>query len=163
MNYWVLADTHFGHEKMKDYCQRPDGFEDKILSAVARLVQCDDVLIHIGDFCIYCDEYWHELFRSACLGKRWLVRGNHDRKSLGWYFSHGWDFVADEFSLEVFGKRVLFSHAPVPEIADAELNIHGHLHNTGHHPELHISTKHRLVYLEHTYEPLNLRKIIEGA
>lgn len=161
MNYWIITDTHFGHHKMQDYCQRPEGFEGTIMKHVCNMVQPQDVLIHLGDFCIYKDEEWHKRFMAVCPGKRWLIRGNHDRKSLGWYFSHGWDFVADEMTVEVFGKRVALSHKPITAHSDFDLNIHGHHHNTGHHPEDETTEKHRLVFIEHSYTPVNLRRLVE--
>jgi calcineurin-like phosphoesterase family protein len=161
MNYWIITDTHFGHHKMQDYCDRPAGFESTILRNIHNMVKPEDVLIHLGDVCIYKDEEWHEKFMDACAGKRWLLRGNHDRKSLGWYLSHGWHAVADELKLEVFGKKILFSHRPVTAHADFDLNIHGHHHNTGHHPEDETTEKHRLLFIEHTYAPVNLRRIVE--
>ena len=162
MNYWIITDTHFGHHKMQDYCQRPEGFEETILKNLRHCVKPDDVLIHLGDICIYRDEDWHNAMRGACAGKWWLVRGNHDRKSLSWYLSHGWDFVAEEVTIEVFGKRVVLSHKPITGRDDFDLNIHGHHHNTGHHPEDETTEKHRLVFIEHTYSPINLRKLVEG-
>ena len=162
-NYWVITDTHFGHQKMEEYCQRPVGFERLIMKQVHHTVQPQDVLIHLGDFCFYNDEAWHERFMAACPGKRWLIRGNHDRKSLGWYLSHGWDFVADEVTLGIFGKRVALSHKPLDISAGFDLNIHGHCHNTGHHPEYELASKRKLLFIEHTYAPVSLRKLVEGG
>jgi len=64
------------------YCGRAEGFEEKILKNVGQWVSRGDVLIHLGDFCIYKDAEWHKRFMDVCAGKRWLVRGNHDRKVL---------------------------------------------------------------------------------
>lgn len=164
MNYWVITDTHFGHDKMKEYCQRPEGFEELILKRITQTVKPDDVIVHLGDFCIYRDEYWHDLFMSIFqinMCKTWLIRGNHDRKSLAWYLSHGWDFVADEMTIKIFGKRVALSHKPITAHSDFDLNIHGHHHNTGHHPEDETTEKHQLVTIEHSYAPVNLRKLVE--
>ena len=58
MNYWIVTDTHFGHNKMYEYCDRPIGFEDKILKQIKHKVKSDDILINLGDICIYRDEYW---------------------------------------------------------------------------------------------------------
>jgi calcineurin-like phosphoesterase family protein len=163
MNYWLITDTHFGHHKMKDYCQRPEGFETTILNRIRHHVLTGDVLIHLGDFCIYKDEEWHAEFMATCPGKKWLIRGNHDRKSSSWYLDRGWDFVADSTTLTLFGKRLLLSHRPVTAHSDFDLNIHGHHHNTGHHPEDETTPKHKLLFIEHHYSPVNLRKIVESS
>jgi calcineurin-like phosphoesterase family protein len=164
MNYYLLADSHFGHNKMKEYCSRPEGFEEKILNNLCNTVTSEDVLIHLGDFCIYREEYWHQRFIDCCDGKRWLIKGNHDHKSNTWYLKHGWDFVGDEVKLEMFGKVILLSHKPVTGRSDFALNVHGHLHNTTDRPERSegLTEQHRLIVMEHEYLPVNLRKVVEG-
>ena len=62
MKYWVTTDTHFGHDKMMEYCGRPKGFEDLIFKYHSEIIKKDDVLVHLGDFCIYNDEKWHDEF-----------------------------------------------------------------------------------------------------
>ena len=163
MNFWVMPDLHLGHNKMHDYCKRPFGFETKILNQIKHKVKPDDVLIVIGDFCVYRDEYWHERLVEYCPGKKWLCRGNHDRKSLTWYLAHGWDFVAESIIINAFGKRIALSHKPLTlwdDSDDFDINVHGHHHNTLHHPEDEVSKYHKLLFIEHDYSPINLRKAV---
>jgi len=124
-----------------------------------------DLLIHLGDICFGKDKYWHsELQKIPC--KKWLVKGNHDSKSVAWYLSHGWDFVSNSFSLDIFGGEILFSHRPVKDTGYF-LNIHGHFHNTDfhtHEPELAalLTQKHILLVMENNnYEPFNLKTIVD--
>lgn len=161
MNYWVIADTHLGHDKMVKQGYRPEGFDYQILKNVGSIVKEQDVLIHIGDVCINKDEYWNKLFTNIDC-KKWLVRGNHDNKTMSWYLTHGWDFVSDELTLELFGKRILFTHIPCTLHDNFDLNIHGHLHNTNHRNIEGLTEKHKLIYLEHEYKPFSLRKLVEG-
>lgn len=162
LNYWVITDTHFGHQEIHKYCQRPKGFEDIILKNLRHYTKNNDVLIHLGDICFYKDEEWHKMICDSCSCKRWLIRGNHDRKTISWYLSHGWDVVADEMRIKIFGKKLIFSHYPITNVLDYDLNIHGHLHNTKHHV-FNMTKKHHLVIMEHDYKPISLRKIIEDA
>lgn len=162
MNYWVLTDTHFGHDKMHEYCQRPDDFEERILRQTRHKIKPEDVLIHLGDFCIGNDEYWHKQFMDVCPGFKWLVRGNHDRKSATWYHERGWHCVVDRIYLRMFGKKLLFSHRPIKD-PGRSINIHGHHHNTGHHPEDATDHRHILIFIEHTYTPFSLRQIVSRA
>ena len=162
MNYWILTDTHFGHAAMKKLCGRPEGFEQLILNQVAHKVKQDDVLIHLGDFCLGEDSYWNTLFYKYCPGLKWLIRGNHDKKSNTWYHKHGWDFVADHIMLRVFGASILLSHKPLEVVPVNHINVHGHHHNTGNHPEDKVDGRHRLVYIEHDYTPVSLRSLVEG-
>lgn len=160
MIYWILTDTHLGHGRMREYCGRPEGFEEKIFEALA-VVQPEDVLIHLGDFCIRRDEYWHKQFMSRCAAaKKWLLRGNHDKKTVAWYLEHGWDCVATEIVMRLHGMDLAFSHYPLPK-GEWDLNIHGHLHKLA--DEAPGEPWQRLVCLEeNNYQPANLRKIVEG-
>ena len=162
MKYWVITDTHLGHGKMEEYCGRPHNFETKILESLI-CVQESDVLIHLGDVCIGHDTDWHGLLLSACRGKTWLIKGNHDRKSNSWYMDNGWDFVADSVTVTLFGMRIAFSHRPITVHTDFDINIHGHHHNTLHHPEDQTTTKHKLVCIEHGYAPVTLQQLLTGT
>jgi len=171
---WIITDTHFGHERMSEYCGRPDDFSEQILTKLERELSPGDTLIHLGDICFGRDEYWHNLLPKFV--KKILVRGNHDKKSNDWYLAHGWDFVCDEFSTTYFGRYVTFSHQPIPNIQN--LNVHGHFHN--HLPRLlekrwivegeeernstildGLNENHKLIFMEGTnYHPVLLEKFI---
>ena len=162
-NYWVIADTHFGHEKLVEKGFRPKGFEEIIFRKL-KVVDKDDVLIHLGDFCWRNDEYWLQMFERV-KGKKWLVRGNHDKKSNFYYLEHGFDFVADEIGMDIFGKRILFTHSP-NNIYGYDLNIHGHLHDFSDKrmddSRSVLTNKHILVKMEHEYKPVTLKTILKG-
>jgi len=162
MNYLITSDTHLGHSHK--ILNRPIGFENKILKKHIHAVNENDVLIHLGDFCIGKDAYWHELFMNKVKGKKWLIKGNHDKKSNTWYLSHGWDFVGNSIFLEVFGKTILFTHKPEPAW-NHEMNIHGHLHNDNHKdhefPFLASSSTHVRIFLEDNYTPFNLLNLVQ--
>lgn len=131
MKYWIITDTHFGHDKMQQYCGRPSDFENKILKALEQ-IQEEDVVIHLGDFCIGNDEMWHEKWNNALFlhTRKILVRGNHDKKSNTWYYAHGWHAVCENLTIRYLHKNITFSHIPIKDIKN--LNIHGHFHNNLH-------------------------------
>lgn len=162
MKYWVVTDTHFFHEKMYEYCNRPLGFEYIILKNINDVVQEDDILIHLGDICIGQDGKAHDLFIKSLKCRKWLIRGNHDKKSDTWYLNHGWDFVSKYIAMDAFGRNVLLSHEPIKtDLLDHfDMNIHGHVHNNDNHKKI---DKQYLIALEYTdYKPVLLRDIIEG-
>ena len=170
MKIWLITDTHFGHEKVKEFCGRPEGFEQKILDNLKRVVNSDDILINLGDFCWGNDDYWAELFNYPHIKAKSniLVRGNHDKKSLGFY-AEFFDMVCDSFSLNMFGKRILFSHIPQEKSPLYDLNIHGHFHNTDHRKNekymqfIYDPTYHKKLAVEDTnYEPVLLEKFIRN-
>jgi len=177
VKYWLMADPHLGHENvMVKACGRPEDYSNRILSALSKTVAPGDVFICLGDICFGKEIEWHTKMlgipADGTLGalrpgvRRWLVIGNHDKKSISWYLDHGWDFAAESFTLEIFGHRILFSHVPKPDTGYT-LNIHGHFHNTDHHnhePEL-VAIKNDKQYLlvseNVSYQPMNLQTIIE--
>lgn len=160
--HWIIADTHFGHERIKIFENRPENFEDQILKNLRSNIEEDSVLIHLGDFCIGDDVLWQSAFMRNVKGRKVLVRGNHDRKSISWYYRHGWDFVADEVTLNIHGAELLFTHQPVM-FPGTKLNIHGHLHRKSHQHSrsIFLDKSHCLVYIEHNYLPISLRSIVE--
>ena len=167
MNYWITTDTHFGHKKLMEYSGRPENFERLILKRHQGALKDGGVLIHLGDFCIGKDAYWHERFMDyghLRRVKKWLIRGNHDKKSTSWYLNHGWDFVAHEVKLKLYGLNIVLSHIPI-EDSGYDINVHGHFHNANHrrHEQELLAIKndkHRLVMLEHDYTPVLLRRVV---
>ena len=167
MRYWVTTDTHFGHAKLEEYCNRPKGFENLILKHYRQMIKDDDILIHLGDFCVSEDTKWHKLFMGISNCKKWLIKGNYDTKSDSWYKSHGWDFVADSFKTKMFGFDIMLSHRPSWVKGDFDINVHGHLHNVYHRfleEEISCieSENYRLVMIENHYCLQTLKDVIKG-
>jgi len=166
---FVTSDMHLGHTGLSDEGLRPVGFGDRIVGRLGMLLNPSDLLIDLGDVCWGDYDYWFErLSHIECT--KWLVRGNHDGKGVSWYMSRGYAIVCDGFDLNMFGKRIRFSHWPVRDDGAFDLNIHGHFHAFGlervkemepHLYEL-LTPKHKLVSLEALhYEPVKLQRIVE--
>lgn len=172
MNIWVFSDTHFYHDNIKKYHNRPDNVEDLMLEAWIKSVKQEDVIIHLGD--VTWKKHGTVMdWIAAMPGKKILVRGNHDYHSCQWYMEHGFDFACERFVLfyrmpwegKKDGHRILFTHEPVPALPkDVELNIHGHLHTkNASHREGEVKPKHFhiLVAIEDTgWKPLLLEDVL---
>jgi len=160
-NIFVTSDWHINHDKIIEYCNRPKDHEEKIFKNMQFLEE-QHTLICLGDICIGKDKEVHERFVWPLKCSKVLVMGNHDRKSWSWYMDHGWDLVCKGFELNMFGKKLFFSHEPKWWNKEWDINVHGHLHNSGHRKNKVIEKVHRLIALEETgYKPVNLRKLIE--
>lgn len=168
MKIFIISDTHLGHDKLVEYNNRPSDFTNKILKGLQTIKE-DDILIHLGDICMGQDTKWHtEFFNHSNARRHILVKGNHDRKSNSWYYSHGWDFVCDNFTITAFSKKILFSHVPLMRLTHGiyDFNIHGHFHNADHRRhELKFriikNKKHRLLAIEYTnYQPVSLQTFL---
>lgn len=165
MKVYIISDTHFNHAAIKDYCQRPDDHEKLLWDGIEK-IKPEDCLVHLGDICIGEDALVHAYIQGLDCRKV-LVMGNHDSKSWSWYMEHGWDFACDSFKLKYCGKNICFSHKPQPWDGDWDINVHGHLHNLGHHDkEYHrlgtLREWHRLYAPELMgYAPIELSKFIQ--
>jgi len=175
----IISDTHFEHKNIKEYCDRPECWTQMLCE---NLIDLDtDLLIHLGDVSLGDDVYWHGIFHEIKC-KSWLILGNHDGKSMTWYMNHGWDFVARNFTMYLYGLRVLFSHRPYPfppiktvtrelarDVAHSEvmiekprsnfdINICGHIHNR---PNEQVPEWCRPFILENQdYKPIELKEFL---
>ena len=52
-----------------------------------------------------------------------------DNKSNTWYLNHWWDWVVDEYIININNKWVILSHMPIIDIRDWVYNIHWHYHD----------------------------------
>jgi len=163
-NYYVCADLHLGHKKLAQELDRPDNVEQIIFSNI-RKVEEHSILINLGDVAFGKEHEWHLCLRDRTKAKSILVLGNHDKRTLSWYYNHGWDFVCSRFDLFIFGQRIAFSHRPVIDDGSFDLNVHGHFHNCLFkfwESDLvnRLTDKHVLIKMEHSYAPFNLQHVI---
>ncbi len=78
-NIFFIADTHFGHENIIRYCDRPfaraQEMDAKIIDNWNAVVRPGDTVYHLGDF-----SWSHpEPYLKRLMGKVVLIKGNHDR------------------------------------------------------------------------------------
>lgn len=140
-NIWVISDTHFGHNNIIKYCDRPydnsHHMDEDILERWNSVVKDGDKVYHLGD--VYFSkgrEDWPSFF-ARLNGQKRLILGNHDNGK-------------DQLLQKVFQKidvwrmfpefGLLFTHVPVHisalkrgptgnEVNPKQLtNIHGHIH-----------------------------------
>jgi calcineurin-like phosphoesterase family protein len=161
---WVLADTHFYHNRLKELAGRPEGFERKILVNTKHLVTPIDTLVHLGDVIWYRYPMLKGILDTIECHTKVLVKGNHDRKTRDWFQRNGFNFVCDSFVL----GEVIFSHAPMEQFPSGVcLNVHGHLHNATRVPRepwYQPGVRHALVALENTdYKPVRLDQLLLGV
>jgi calcineurin-like phosphoesterase family protein len=127
MNVYLISDTHFNHQNIATYCQRPPDFTEIIIRNWKNVVGADDTIIHLGDVMIGKKSEW---IMPALPGRKILIRGNHDRQwSNTKWMEMGFHFSCDGLKF----RNKWLTHEPSTSLADGcELNIHGHLHNIWH-------------------------------
>ena len=82
-NVWFIADTHFGHSKIIEYCNRPfpnaDIMDFNMIQRWNEVVRKDDKVYHLGDFALGNKEQVASIVEQLN-GKIYLVKGNHDTR-----------------------------------------------------------------------------------
>ena len=132
MKRFVIADTHFGHENIIKYCNRPFGSVDEmdktLIANWNSIVSNDDIVWVLGDFALGSKDYIKSIL-SSLRGRKKLILGNHDNHNHNWYMNAGFEFVSP-YPVVVDGFIVL-SHAPMGFINENSpfWNIYGHVHN----------------------------------
>lgn len=177
MSTFVLADPHFGHQRMTE-C-RPwatvEEHDEALIKNWNSVVHPKDRVYVLGDLsmnrrCIQTV--------GRCNGRKVLVKGNHDTAKLKDYTPY-----FDDVRACIVNKHgIIMSHIPIhPQSMGTrfKLNVHGHLHDykitkqtvdydpcyVQLDPEVHeeIDPTYRCVSMEQiNYTPLNLEEIING-
>lgn len=130
MTRWYSSDHHFGHTNIIKYCNRPfanvDEMNKTLIENWNTVVRPEDDVYHLGDFCFSKSP---EDFLSRLNGKKYLVRGNHDRKET--CSSPGWVEVAPIMEVNDHGKLFVLSHFPF-EVWNRSHHDSWHLHGHSH-------------------------------
>jgi calcineurin-like phosphoesterase family protein len=118
---YVTSDTHFNHNR--DFIFKKRGFENvnemnnSMINTINTVVQEDDILIHLGDFCLNSTIENFEYFVSNIKVKNlWMLNGNHNNpwsKNIE-KFTQRIRFLGDyhSFKIKGHGIYVLF-HFPI--------------------------------------------------
>lgn len=149
---WFISDTHFGHQNIIKYCNRPFAdtvvMDDSIINNINSCVASGDTLWHLGDFCFgkgnataFVETTKAYRQRINCENVN-LIWGNHDPR----YFSKSAREVAktegfrqlfkvcmSREQIEVDGIVVDMCHYPkfMDEDVDEQIvYLHGHCHGT---------------------------------
>ena len=123
----AISDTHFGHDEIRQYCDRPFGsvrdMDGYMIRQWNHMVGDDDIIVHVGDLSFHSKSELQSILELLD-GRMMLVLGNHDKFTKSFYLRY-FDMVMDEFR---FGNYI-FTHIPMREVPDGMFNVHGHIHN----------------------------------
>lgn len=132
---WFTSDTHFGHDNVIKYCNRPfsscEDMNETMIRNWNAVVSPDDEVWHLGDFAFRSIEFARQIF-DRLNGCKHLVRGNHDRQGHTTLFTTcrlgsdrtlglGGDLFPD-------GVHVELVHDPARKRSEAKYVLHGHVH-----------------------------------
>ena len=127
---FFIADTHFNHENIIKYCNRPfnnaQEMNEYIIKKWNSVVTEKDIVYHLGDVGFGTTEQLKELI-GKLKGTKILIRGNHDFKR----GVNGWKEIG--FS-EVYKKKLILNnlvltHEPIQDLEENQINVFGHIHD----------------------------------
>ena len=129
---FIISDTHFGHENIIKYCNRPfkdvKEMDETLIKNWNEVVSNKDTVLHLGDFGLGNKEYIASIV-NRLNGKKILILGNHDNWSEQTYRDMGFHIVS-RFPI-LWNDYYLLSHAPI--LLSDKLPFmccYGHIHNS---------------------------------
>lgn len=137
---WFTSDTHFGHQNILKFCERPfvsiEEMDNTIIERWNSKVGKDDIVFHLGDFAFATNKRWQKLI-TLLNGKIYLILGNHDiTRWPGTYTMQLFDRVENQMMLKIDNKyKVYLNHFPFlcydgtyRNPCDCTIQLHGHVH-----------------------------------
>jgi calcineurin-like phosphoesterase family protein len=131
---FYISDTHFGHQNIIRYDNRPfstaDEMDEALIDRWNDVVSDEDTVYVLGDFSWYREEKTLEILDSLS-GHKVLIKGNHDRVSPK--IARRFDKVCDYLEITDGKERVVMSHYPMPFWNGQFRNtvhLYGHVHNS---------------------------------
>ena len=169
---YFISDTHFNHLNIIKYCDRPfkniEEMNETIINNWNKTVKENDEIYHLGDLALGRKENFYNVAKRLN-GKKYLIRGNHDRWSINTYEKFGFKILKNApIILEKF--KLLLSHTPTPDkqIPEGYINLHGHIHNKSlydciekYNPSMYTITRHINVSCDVTdFTPISIEKLL---
>ena len=176
-NTWFIADTHFFHANIIRYCNRPwnsgknangdivvtekDVFHmnEALINNWNSVVKKDDIVWHLGDVSFGKKDNLKWILPQLN-GKINLVKGNHDRESVKFYYDAGFNLVYNHPVL--LNSYIILSHVPMSFLNRNTpfFNIAGHVHDSAAYQTW--SPTQCIVSVErHNYTPVSWKTIEE--
>jgi calcineurin-like phosphoesterase family protein len=132
---WFTSDTHFGHENIIKYCDRPFASREEMDQAIVErwnlVVKPSDTVYHLGDFAFTRTREFTERLLKALHGKIHLVPGGHDGKHVR--TASGFERIHERLdTITVFDKTVAVCHYPLMAWDRSRYGswmLHGHVHS----------------------------------
>lgn len=154
---WFIADFHFGHHKVIEYCNRPFKTTTEMNNALIKnynsVVGGNDIVYILGDLSFLNTESTTQIVNTL-KGFKILIKGNHDPKTNSGYRKMGFIEVYDK-PIILFDKYIL-SHEPIETNYGDMINIYGHLHNNVKNDDL---NKFCVSVEKIDYKPISLNEI----
>lgn len=130
MAIWFTADTHFGHNRIRELAKRPfatvDEMDAAMISRWNQRVSSLDTVYHVGDFAFSS----HDNYLLVLKGQKHLIRGNHDHSNRI-KKATGWASISDMLTVEIDKTPIVLCHYGLRVWSRSHygaLHFYGHSH-----------------------------------
>jgi len=167
---WFTSDLHLGHDNIIRLASRPfstvDEMDNVLISNWNNCVnRADDVYI-VGDLSLKPVEIVESYLRRMN-GKKYLVRGNHDRVGAYPYKAiAGLEWIRDYHEMKVDGTRLVLFHYPIFEwdaVYRGSIHLYGHVHGNMEYSGWHRDRGWRSINVGmdvNNFYPLSVKQIL---
>ncbi len=175
---YFISDTHFNHKNIIKYCNRPfkdiEEMNKVLIDNWNNTVTEYDTVFHLGDVALTRESDMQKIIPKLN-GTKFLIKGNHDTKSLEFLKNAGFT-VLTKTPVKLKEEKLILSHIPLAdkEIPEGYINVHGHIHNNPLHrinpttnemeypkelysEKLHINISADVI----DFKPISLKEILE--
>ena len=130
MNKFFISDTHFGHEKIIEYCNRPfkdvDEMDYTIIRNWNQRIKKEDLIIINGDFVldkskVASNSRDYDYYYNQLNGHKIFICGNHD-------YTNESKSIIESMVINYGGYRIYITHNPKFAKKEFKWNFCGHLH-----------------------------------
>lgn len=135
MTIWLISDTHFSHENIIRFCDRPFAnsreMDEKLIEWWNQFVQLQDHVYHLGDVTTRrggsVEREWFVRLIKRLNGHKRLILGNHDHFPTKTYLDAGFEKIRGTGQ---WLDGLLLSHYPIHPLSlgRAKACVHGHIH-----------------------------------
>lgn len=136
---WFTSDTHFYHENIIRFCDRPfktvEEMNQALIDRWNSVVKPDDTVFHLGDFCWGGSAAWEGILQQLN-GHIHLIIGNHDVKNLRQGYMKYFESVSFQKQIKVEGQSIYLNHYPFLTYGgiyrkEPVWQLFGHVHSNG--------------------------------
>lgn len=168
---YYISDTHFGHEKIINMCNRPynniKDMNEDIIKRWNNKVKPEDDIYFLGDFAYKISNIDAISILKRLNGKKHFIKGNHDKESFLNTITENKLVEEVNYYQEINdnGRRVILFHYPIEDWNGqyhGSYHLFGHIHNNKNNYYRIIKNRFNVSIETVNYEPQTLDEIIKN-
>ncbi|MBM7635912.1 MULTISPECIES: metallophosphoesterase [Streptococcus] len=134
---YFIADTHFHHENVIKFCNRPfstiEDMNQKLIDNWNQIVTDNDDVYILGDFLYRGNAKQANEILQSLKGRKFLIKGNHEHYLDSPDFDQNlFEWIKDYHTLHYQKRKFILFHYPILEwdsYFHNSIHLYGHVHN----------------------------------